>query len=272
MILKYQIEYLKQSRKFNALKLTRNLILLVIIASSGYSFSQNITENFDDIIDSVFLDTFHCGKYNFSSKIISKSEFEKAKLNSKTKYYPQKHTPIIIEGKHKSVNRINKDSILVKLNDGSLKWMSTNPGGDRGHSYKAYIFIEFIDYTNQFLFLVSSFEDRKYYLLDNQSSDHEGLSLRNTFSIDTSFNIAITTTYDSFGLMAGGFRLYKIDNNKLVLLCELEEIDSYTEEYFWAITEAYWINENEFVYIQDFENRKTSKSRKWYVKMRIEDR
>jgi hypothetical protein len=246
------------------------VIFLTLIAGNGV-FSQNLNRINENKNDSIFLDTIFCGNYKFISELISKTEFDNLKSNSKTTFYLPSSTSRIAEGKCEYVNRINNDSILLKLKDGSLKWIVNSPGGKTGMSFVGNKFIDYIDIINQFLFIQNGWEWDHYSLIDNSSGFIDKTSLLQTLSIDTIYKMALTTRYDGFAFLGGGFKLYKIENKKLIEICELKEADSYTNDYAWSISDSYWIGQNEFIYIQNYLNRRVSSGeKKWFLKMKIE--
>jgi len=253
---------------FNLRTLKSILIIYIILFLGEGLFSQDL--NRINKNDSIFLDTIFCGDYKFISELISNAEFEKLKSNSKSKYYLSSSTSKITEGESVFANRINKDSILLKLKDGSLKWICNQKGGEYGFSYCLYFFMDYLYAIDNFLFAVKGYEWDNYYMVDANTGKLDTITLLQTFSIDSINKVALTTTFDGFAFMGGGFKYFLIEDGKLHELCELKEMDSYTEDYVWAITDCYWTRQNEFIYIQNFMNRNTSREKRWFMKMKIE--
>jgi len=261
----------KNDHKLKTLKLSnkiRTILLVLFVLRVIDIYTQEL--NNENEFDTIFLNTIECGELKFISKVISESEYNNYKLNSKSKYYLPSATSKITESESEFVVRINNDSILLKMNNGQLKWIANSPGGKYGFTYKDYTFMDYLPDINQFIFVTTGYEWDRYCMIHNPTGIKNDTALLQTISIDTLHNMVLTTTFDGFAFKAGGFILYKIENGRLERLCELKEEESYTDDFFWAITDAYWTSPNQFVYIQEFEHRKIHFRDNWHILVTIE--
>jgi hypothetical protein len=243
----------------------KTLVVVLIVFSYCDLYSQKLKFNNES-------DTIVCGKIKFISEKISESEYNYYKRSSKSKYYLPSATSKITEAECEFAVRINYDSILLKMNNGQLEWIANSPGGKYGFSYKGYTFMDYISDINQFIFVSKGYERDGYSMIHNPTGIENDTALLQTLSIDTLHKMAITTTFDGFAFKTGGFILYKIENGSLERLCELKEEESYTNSFFWAITDVYWTSPIQFVYIQRFEHRIIDFQNDWFIKITIEEK
>ncbi|MFB6319085.1 hypothetical protein [Saccharicrinis sp. FJH54] len=248
------------------------LIVILSIVSVSNTYAQLNTGNAAlkyPQADTAFSDTLVKSNYKLFIQPVSRDVYvEKVKG---LHYFPSSDSHKLTESFNESAKRLDDSTLVIMLRTGKADTIRNYyPKDINDLEFRSYRYADYIPEIHSHLLTGSYYEASNYVLLNDSTGEMNNQSLFANIAFDPRKQRLITYAWDDFAYASGIFRIYDISEGSLKeLMIYYPESDN--KDYFWSLSNVYFILHDELLFICQMYNKKTRKRSRFYAKMIMEE-